>query len=458
MNIGMGLWLYKSRCRHMSMSISTVSVPTDRETQIETTESQIRLIRHSKRTIVSRPLLLAASLQLSSPSPTPQPMRVIEVNMEQRRNEGAGETGDPRENTPINGIVRHDSHMRKSGETRPWIEPGSPWWEASRLTAHLPQSPSLYDWRIDCLHHRRLEYQPGVRRHGSSRVDRHRDAYCMLSWTRCWESWFSERRQDFDRPQDRMQKEGGATLQFRRQLSSRLSKQLLSAYSRLFKATLITLVWQMYSGSLSAAVVSLLHKYKRSDFGESDYTRRAANNEDQTKVSPGHEDSKDSHYDGIRCEQLPVTQVYEYRKRTTEAFQRTKNKKRHVEHRSSDTLMMCVSTQVANNKQITVGQLLAQRRGNAEKNTARQFNVLRVEAIANDICTREKMPVPMGEESQLLFYKRGNSYRVQNQRHWWVKTGTRLITRAPSEKTYGRSYPCLYTASKLVDLPASDSQ
>ncbi|KAJ8867219.1 hypothetical protein PR048_031017 [Dryococelus australis] len=38
-------------------------------------------------------------------------MRVIEVNMERHRNEGAGEAGDP----------------------RPGIEPGSPWWEASML-------------------------------------------------------------------------------------------------------------------------------------------------------------------------------------------------------------------------------------------------------------------------------------------------------------------------------------
>ncbi|KAJ8869804.1 hypothetical protein PR048_028812 [Dryococelus australis] len=34
--------------------------------------------------------------------------------MEQRRNEEAGETGDPRENPPTSGIVRHDSHMRNA--------------------------------------------------------------------------------------------------------------------------------------------------------------------------------------------------------------------------------------------------------------------------------------------------------------------------------------------------------
>ncbi|KAJ8888994.1 hypothetical protein PR048_008488 [Dryococelus australis] len=41
-------------------------------------------------------------------------MRVMEVSMELRRNERAGETGDPRENPPTNGIIWHDSHMRKS--------------------------------------------------------------------------------------------------------------------------------------------------------------------------------------------------------------------------------------------------------------------------------------------------------------------------------------------------------
>ncbi|KAJ8866581.1 hypothetical protein PR048_032440 [Dryococelus australis] len=42
---------------------------------------------------------------------------------------------DPRENPPTNGIVRHDSHIRKSGVNRPSIETGSPWWEASREIA-----------------------------------------------------------------------------------------------------------------------------------------------------------------------------------------------------------------------------------------------------------------------------------------------------------------------------------
>ncbi|KAJ8869105.1 hypothetical protein PR048_030669 [Dryococelus australis] len=59
----------------------------------------------------------------------------------QCRSEKAGETGDPRENPPTSGIVRHDSHLRESGVNRPGIEPGSHWWEASSLTAQSPCFP-----------------------------------------------------------------------------------------------------------------------------------------------------------------------------------------------------------------------------------------------------------------------------------------------------------------------------
>ncbi|KAJ8882790.1 hypothetical protein PR048_014604 [Dryococelus australis] len=38
------------------------------------------------------------------------------------------ETGDPREDPRTNGFVRHDSHIRRSGVTRPGIEPGSLGW------------------------------------------------------------------------------------------------------------------------------------------------------------------------------------------------------------------------------------------------------------------------------------------------------------------------------------------
>ncbi|KAJ8867380.1 hypothetical protein PR048_031181 [Dryococelus australis] len=66
-----------------------------------------------------------------------------EVRMEQRRNARAEETGDHRENPLTSGIVRHDFHLRKSGVTRPGIEPGLPWWEASSLTAQSPRPHSF---------------------------------------------------------------------------------------------------------------------------------------------------------------------------------------------------------------------------------------------------------------------------------------------------------------------------
>ncbi|KAJ8877964.1 hypothetical protein PR048_022427 [Dryococelus australis] len=54
------------------------------------------------------------------------------------RGEGNGRS---RENPLISGIVRHDSQLRRSGVSRPGIEPGSPWWEASELTTRPPRHP-----------------------------------------------------------------------------------------------------------------------------------------------------------------------------------------------------------------------------------------------------------------------------------------------------------------------------
>ncbi|KAJ8881493.1 hypothetical protein PR048_017974 [Dryococelus australis] len=67
-----------------------------------------------------------------------EPMRVIEMNTEQCRNERMGHTGDPRENPPTGGIIGHDSHMRKSESGPVGAEPVSPWREVSRLTAESP--------------------------------------------------------------------------------------------------------------------------------------------------------------------------------------------------------------------------------------------------------------------------------------------------------------------------------
>ncbi|KAJ8895116.1 hypothetical protein PR048_000441 [Dryococelus australis] len=65
--------------------------------------------------------------------------KLVNVRMEQRRNEVAGLVkGDTLENPLTSGIVRHDSHMRKSRVSRLGIEPCSPWWEASSLNAQPP--------------------------------------------------------------------------------------------------------------------------------------------------------------------------------------------------------------------------------------------------------------------------------------------------------------------------------
>ncbi|KAJ8894438.1 hypothetical protein PR048_007092 [Dryococelus australis] len=69
-------------------------------------------------------------------------MGVIKMSMEQRRNERAGETGDPRENPPTNGIVRHDSHMRKFGVTQIALVGGE---QANRSATRV--SRALYERR-----------------------------------------------------------------------------------------------------------------------------------------------------------------------------------------------------------------------------------------------------------------------------------------------------------------------
>ncbi|KAJ8873628.1 hypothetical protein PR048_024450 [Dryococelus australis] len=64
-----------------------------------------------------------------------------EARTEQSWNARTGETGDPRENPPTSCIVRHYSHLRISGsDPARGIEPISPWWEASSLTAQTPLS------------------------------------------------------------------------------------------------------------------------------------------------------------------------------------------------------------------------------------------------------------------------------------------------------------------------------
>ncbi|KAJ8889161.1 hypothetical protein PR048_008655 [Dryococelus australis] len=62
-----------------------------------------------------------------------------------------GDDGNPtpgatplQENPPTSGIVRHESHMRKSGSYLAGIEPSSSWWETSRLTAQPPRPLPVY--------------------------------------------------------------------------------------------------------------------------------------------------------------------------------------------------------------------------------------------------------------------------------------------------------------------------
>ncbi|KAJ8873304.1 hypothetical protein PR048_026938 [Dryococelus australis] len=71
-------------------------------------------------------------------------MRVIEVRMERNRNLGAGEAGDPREGPLTNGIVRHDSHMRKSFDQaglslRPALSSPPPHLDTRLLSLQGPQ-------------------------------------------------------------------------------------------------------------------------------------------------------------------------------------------------------------------------------------------------------------------------------------------------------------------------------
>ncbi|KAJ8893633.1 hypothetical protein PR048_006233 [Dryococelus australis] len=72
-------------------------------------------------------------------------MRVIEVNMERRRNVEAGKTGDPRGSPPTSGV------------TRPGIEPDSPRWEANGLITQ-PPSPPPPNSLVSCILHQIVFY------------------------------------------------------------------------------------------------------------------------------------------------------------------------------------------------------------------------------------------------------------------------------------------------------------
>ncbi|KAJ8893482.1 hypothetical protein PR048_006080 [Dryococelus australis] len=75
---------------------------------------------------------------------------VIEVRMERRRNEGAGETGGPRKKSRTNDIVRHDSHMRKSSDPVGVIARSKTNYTLALLS--FPSVMLLYSWSIVLEH------------------------------------------------------------------------------------------------------------------------------------------------------------------------------------------------------------------------------------------------------------------------------------------------------------------
>ncbi|KAJ8869240.1 hypothetical protein PR048_030812 [Dryococelus australis] len=102
---------YHTYTSHMSWSVLTVRA---RITKVQCQSYVILKVARSKADTT-----LAADRRMATAEPT----WVIEISVEQRRNEMSRETGDLRDIPPTNAIARHDSHMRTSGVTRPGIEP-----------------------------------------------------------------------------------------------------------------------------------------------------------------------------------------------------------------------------------------------------------------------------------------------------------------------------------------------
>ncbi|KAJ8877259.1 hypothetical protein PR048_021713 [Dryococelus australis] len=74
-------------------------------------------------------LILAKAVEMGDRGLNNEPMMMIEVSMERRRNEGAGETGDPREKINRPTASSRTIPTCENPMTRPEAEPGSPWWE-----------------------------------------------------------------------------------------------------------------------------------------------------------------------------------------------------------------------------------------------------------------------------------------------------------------------------------------
>ncbi|KAJ8887706.1 hypothetical protein PR048_013924 [Dryococelus australis] len=76
-----------------------------------TRQSSRNKLKRWMEKLIMRPKLVSEEIWAALNS---EFLRADEVSMDQRRNEGNGQTGDPRESSLTRGIVRHDSHMQKS--------------------------------------------------------------------------------------------------------------------------------------------------------------------------------------------------------------------------------------------------------------------------------------------------------------------------------------------------------
>ncbi|KAJ8866056.1 hypothetical protein PR048_033580 [Dryococelus australis] len=102
----------RSRHKAHSQSFASLNRPENAYAQIKGNATTYRL-----RVPVACGGLLQASDRVKRFGPLltarcRDPTRVIEISVEHRWNERAGYTGDPRENPPTGGIIRHYSHVR----------------------------------------------------------------------------------------------------------------------------------------------------------------------------------------------------------------------------------------------------------------------------------------------------------------------------------------------------------
>ncbi|KAJ8872628.1 hypothetical protein PR048_026236 [Dryococelus australis] len=104
--------------------------------------------------------------------------------MEQRRNARAGEAGDPRENPPTRGDVRHASHLRKSG-----LRVGRHLYATSRYRTPVPATPGRWASTVA----RQEFWRPASVLDAENSADttdtgvsHHSLAACLAPYTRTW--------------------------------------------------------------------------------------------------------------------------------------------------------------------------------------------------------------------------------------------------------------------------------